>query len=84
MLTKLLIRLIQLTLWLIDRDHRVRNEITTDNVKKFTNVDHHYFSSDFGIASTAVRTVPYEVWEVVTDHTPPSIAPTSIVSSMTS
>lgn len=68
MLTKLLIRLIKIILWVIDRDHRHTHEIH-DNVKKFTHVDHHYFQSDFGIASSAVRTVPYEVWEVVTDQT---------------
>lgn len=68
MLTKILIRLIKIILWVIDRDHRSAHDIQ-DNVKKFTNVDHHYFSSDFGIASTAVRTVPYEVWEVVTERT---------------
>lgn len=65
MLTRLKIKLIQALLWLIDRNHRQAHKIA-DDVKVFTHTDHHYFSSDFGIATSAVRTVPYVTWELVT------------------
>lgn len=52
-------------LWLIDHNHRLAYRIE-DDVKIFTHTDHHYFSSDFGIATTAVRTVPYTAWEIKT------------------
>jgi hypothetical protein len=66
MLTALKIKLIKSLLWLIDRNHRSSNKIA-DDVKVFTHTEHHYFSSDFGLATTAVRTVPYRTWELKTE-----------------
>jgi hypothetical protein len=66
MLTKLKIKIIKALLWLLDKNHRADQRIH-DDVKVFTHTDHHYFGSDFGIGTTAVRTVPYVAWEVTTD-----------------
>lgn len=65
MFTRLLIKVIKVLLWLIDYNHR-NSHLIADDVKIFTHTDHHYFSSDFGIATTAVRTVPYTAWEIKT------------------
>lgn len=66
MLTRLKIKTIQALLWLIDRNHRIAHKIS-DDVKVFTHTDHHYFNSDFGTATSAVRTVPYIAWELRTE-----------------
>jgi hypothetical protein len=66
MLIQLKIMLIKIALWVLDNRHRSKHEIRGD-VKKFTHSEPHYFNSDFGIATTAVRTVPYAVWELITE-----------------
>lgn len=67
MLRKILIKTIQALLWLIDKDHRVKEEIGMDDVKKFTHVVPQNFKSDFGTVKNAFRTVPYELWELKTE-----------------
>lgn len=64
---KLLIFIINSVLWTIDPDHRSKEEISMDDVKKFTHVEKVNFESDFTQASKAFRTVPYPVWELKTD-----------------
>lgn len=61
----ILIKIIQALLWLLDRDHRIDEEIHHD-VKKFTHVEPINSRSDFGTATNAFRTIPYRVWEVAT------------------
>ena len=67
MFKTLKIRLIKTLLYLIDKDHRTKEKIGTDNMKKFTHVQSVSFKSDFGIAKNVYRTIPYEVWELVTE-----------------
>lgn len=62
----LLIKLIKKALWLIDKDHRTEHQISDDNFKRFTHEINVNFQSDFGKAVRAVRTVPYEAWELKT------------------
>lgn len=66
MIKKILIKLIQSILWIIDSDHRNINKISDDNTKKFTHTIIQDFESDFGHVSKLYRTVPYEVWETKT------------------
>jgi hypothetical protein len=66
MLTRLQIKLVKFLLWLLDGNHRSKHTITGD-VKRFTHNEPHYFGSDFGIATSAVRTVPYAAWELITE-----------------
>ena len=63
---KILIGIIKAILWVIDPDHRIKEEIAMDDTKKFTHVVDHDFKSDFGKVSKAFRTVPYQVWELKT------------------
>ena len=51
---------------MIDKDHRSKEVIGMDDMKKFTHVVDVDFRSDFGHVSKAFRTVPYEVWEIRT------------------
>ena len=67
MLYKFTIIIIKLLLWLLDSDHRNKEEISMDDVKKFTHIIDQDFKSDFGHVSKAFRTVPYEVWELKTE-----------------
>ena len=66
LLYKIATKVIQLLLWVLDADHRNKNEIAIDNTKKFTHVVEQNFESDFGHVSKAFRTIPYEVWELKT------------------
>jgi len=66
MINRLLIILIKAALWILDNDHRNKNEISANDVKKFTHIQEHNFKSDFGTVHRAFRTVPYEVWELKT------------------
>lgn len=59
-------RVIQGILWCIDSDHRIKEEIAMDDMKKFTHVVDVDFQSDFGRATKAFRTVPYSVWQLKT------------------
>jgi len=43
----ILIKLIKIVLWCIDKDHRNTEEISMDDVKKFTHVQDVNFQSDF-------------------------------------
>jgi len=67
MMKKILIGVIKVILWIIDPDHRIKEEIACDDTKKFTHVVDKNFKSDFGQVSKAFRTVPYEVWELKTN-----------------
>lgn len=64
---KLLINVIKSILYIIDKDHRIKNEISMDDMKKFTHVIDTKFDSDFGEATKVFRTVPYELWELKTE-----------------
>lgn len=66
-LYKFAIMIIKSLLWLLDSNHRYKEEISMDDVKKFTHIIDHDFKSDFGHVSKAFRTVPYEVWELKTE-----------------
>lgn len=66
-LRRISIRAIKGLLWVIDPDHRAKEEISADDVKKFTHVVEQDFASDFGRVRRAFRTVPYEVWELRTE-----------------
>lgn len=66
LLKKVLIALIKGVLWLLDSDHRVKESIGKDEMRKFTHVEPVDFRSDFGQASKAFRTVPYPMWELKT------------------
>lgn len=67
---ELCINVIKGILWILDKDHRTRECIGTDNTKKFTHVQSQHFKSDYGKVSTAFRTVPYAAWELnTTKHT---------------
>jgi len=63
---RLAIAAVKAALWLLDPDHRRREDIASDNTKKFTHVVEHDFRSDFGRVTRAFRTVPYEAWELRT------------------
>jgi len=65
---KFLIKIIQGILWLIDSDHRIKEEIDMDDMKKFTDIQNVSFESDFGHVSKVFRTIPYEVWELKTTN----------------
>lgn len=67
MIKNILVKIIKCALWLLDKDHRNKEEIAMDDVKKFTHVIPQNFKSDFGTATTAFRTVPYELWELKTE-----------------
>src|SRR3954464_10200283 len=67
MFKKFKIRLIKTLLYLLDKDHRTPEKIGTDNMKKFTHVERVKFESDFGVVKNVYRTIPYEVWELVTE-----------------
>jgi len=67
---KILIKLIQGLLWILDKDHRCYEDIGMDDIKKFTDIQNVSFKSDFGHASQIFRTIPYLVWELkTTTHT---------------
>lgn len=66
LLKRALVGLISAILWLIDSDHRSKENIAADDMRKFTHVQSVSFQSDFGHASNAFRTVPYPVWEIRT------------------
>lgn len=53
-------------LYLVDKDHRSTETISNANIKKFTHVQDVDFKSDFSRAVKAVRTVPYQAWELKT------------------
>lgn len=61
-----LIKIISVILWMIDPDHRFKEEISMDDIKKFTHIQPVDFDSDFGRASQVFRTVPYAVWKLNT------------------
>jgi hypothetical protein len=65
-INNLFIHVIKALLWILDKDHRISHEIAMDDMKKFTHVVEHDFDSDFGHASKAFRTVPYQLWELKT------------------
>jgi len=65
-LIKICISLIKCGLWMLDKDHRVQSTISHTNDKKFTHVQPQNFKSDVGTVSNAVRTVPYQVWQLKT------------------
>lgn len=58
--------LIKGLLYLIDKDHRSKEEISMDDMKKFTHIQPTNFKSDFGTVDTLFRTVPYQVWKLTT------------------
>jgi len=61
------IKTIKSLLWILDKDHRNKEEISSDDIKKFTHITDQNFQSDFGRVSQAFRTVPYQVWELKTN-----------------
>lgn len=63
---KICISLIKSLLWLLDASHRTANKISNTNTKKFTHVQEHNATSDFGTITNAFRTVPYQTWELIT------------------
>ena len=67
MIKTILIKIIQGILWLIDKDHRSKENIGMDDIRKFTNVYDVNFQSDFGRVSKLFRTIPYEVWKLETE-----------------
>lgn len=67
MIKKLCIVIIKSILWLIDKNHRQKQEIDIDDVKKFTHTESVLFHSDFALGVNAFRTVPYECWELKTN-----------------
>lgn len=60
---------LKLLLWIIDKDFRTNEQITNNNDKKFTHVDHVNFKSDFAQAKRVFRTVPYNTWKIATKNT---------------
>lgn len=62
MIKKFVIRLIQWAIYHLDPTHRNMENISMDNIKKFTHVELKKFQSDFGTVDTVMRTVPYETW----------------------
>lgn len=62
MLKRVAILIIKGLLWLLDKDHRTKEVIEDDNTKKFTHVQWVNFRSDYGKATSAYRTVPYQAW----------------------
>lgn len=67
MIKSLLRSIIKLILKIIDKDHRENNEIK-DDLKKFTHIENKTFKSDFGPASKIFRTVPYQMYKIVTKN----------------
>lgn len=65
---KILIKAIKTALYVIDKDHRNSESIKDDNTKKFTHVQSINFRSDFGNVNSVYRTVPYELWELMTEN----------------
>ena len=63
---KIAINLIKGCLYILDKDHRIKSNITND-IKKFTHVQEVNFNSDFNKASKVFRTVPYQLWELKTE-----------------
>lgn len=61
------VNIIKGLLWILDKDHRSREEIAMDDTKKFTHIVDTKFQSDFGTSSKIFRTVPYEAWELKTE-----------------
>lgn len=66
LLKKLLKNALEGALWVLDASHRKMNSITIHNEKEFTHQLDVAFKSDFGDAVSAVRTVPYNAWELKT------------------
>lgn len=65
---KIAIKTIQCLLWILDKDHRSKEDIGMDDIRKFTNVYDVDFQSDFGRVTKLFRTIPYEVWELKTEN----------------
>lgn len=63
---KILIFSLKAILYLIDKNHRKNYNIGYNNIKKFTHVEEISFDSDYGKTSKAMRTVPYQLWEIKT------------------
>lgn len=64
---KILIKIIQGLLWILDKDHRTDHEIIND-IKKFTHVERKTFKSDYNTGSALYRTVPYDTWILKTKN----------------
>lgn len=67
MFKKMAINIIKGILFVLDKDHRIKNDIT-DDIKKFTHTIDIQFKSDHNKASKVFRTVPYQLWEVRTKN----------------
>lgn len=67
LVAKTFIKIIDLILYVIDKDYRVKEEIACDDTRKFTDVVDVDFESDFGRAKRVMRTVPYDVWRLKTN-----------------
>lgn len=67
MIKYVVIKIIKVLLWLLDKNHRSKHEIRMDDVKKFTHTEDVFFQSDFAYGLRAFRTVPYECWELKTN-----------------
>lgn len=65
---KIIIKLIDVILYIIDKDYRIKEEIACDDIRKFTDVINVDFESDFGRATRVMRTVPYDVWRLRTKN----------------
>ena len=63
---KIIIKIIKIILWCIDKDHRKNEEISENNFKKFTHTQDVNFNSDFASANKIFRTIPYDCWELKT------------------
>ncbi len=67
-MTNVLILLIKLLLWVIDRDHREAHRIDNEGNRKFTHSLSQNSRSDFGDIISAHRTVPYDAWLLRTEN----------------
>lgn len=59
-------QIIKAILWILDKNHRKKHEIAMDDMRKFTHAVPLSFQSDFARGIRALRTVPYECWELKT------------------
>lgn len=66
MIKMILINIIKMILYILDKDFRCDETITND-FKKFTNIENKIFKSDFGNASAVFRTVPYQMYKIKTE-----------------
>lgn len=67
-LVKNFIKVIDIILYVIDKDYRIKEEISCNDERKFTDVIDVDFESDFGRAKKVMRTVPYQVWRLRTQN----------------